>query len=48
MIACGQGLAADGGAVAVGARTTAAVVMSMIAVIVISAMFTFFFAFAGV
>lgn len=48
LIACGQGLAADGGAAAVGARTTSAVVLSIFAVIVISAVFTFLFALLGV
>ena len=48
LIACGQGLAAYGGAVAVGARTTTAVVLSIFAVIAISAVFTFFFTFLGV
>lgn len=48
LIACGQGLAANGGAVAVGERTTAAVVLSIFAVIVISSVFTFFFALMGV
>lgn len=48
LIACGQGLAAYGGAVAVGARTTTAVVWSIFAVIVISSVFSFFFAVAGV
>ena len=48
LIACGQGLAANGGAVAVGARTTTAVVLSIFAVIVISSVFTFFFALMGV
>jgi phospholipid/cholesterol/gamma-HCH transport system permease protein len=48
LIACGQGLAAHGGAVAVGARTTTAVVLSIVAVIVISALFTVFFALIGV
>ena len=48
VIACGQGLAAHGGAVAVGARTTTAVVLSIVAVIVISAMFTLLFTFLGV
>jgi phospholipid/cholesterol/gamma-HCH transport system permease protein len=47
LIACGQGLAARGGAVAVGARTTTAVVLSIFAVIVISAVFTFVFALLG-
>ena len=48
LIACGQGLAAYGGAVAVGARTTTAVVLSIFAVIVISFVFTFFFSLLGV
>ena len=48
LIACGQGLAAYGGAVAVGARTTGAVVLSIFAVIAISAVFTFLFTFIGV
>jgi phospholipid/cholesterol/gamma-HCH transport system permease protein len=48
LIACGQGLAAYGGAVAVGARTTTAVVLSIFAVIVISAVFTFFYSLMGV
>ena len=48
LIACGQGLAAYGGAVAVGVRTTAAVVLSIFAVIVISCGFTFVFALMGV
>lgn len=48
LIACGQGLATYGGAGAVGARTTTAVVMSLFAVIVISALFTLLFALIGV
>jgi phospholipid/cholesterol/gamma-HCH transport system permease protein len=48
MIACGQGLATRGGAAAVGNRTTAAVVQSIFAVIVISAVFTFYFALIGI
>ena len=48
LIASGQGLAAYGGAVAVGARTTTAVVWSIFAVIAISSVFTFFFALLGV
>ena len=40
IIACRQGLAARGGAAAVGARTTSAVVMAIFGVIVISALFT--------
>ena len=43
LIACGQGLAARGGAAAVGARTTAAVVWAIFGAIVISALFTLFF-----
>ena len=42
------GLAAYGGAVAVGARTTTAVVVSIFAVIVISSVFTCVFALMGV
>ena len=48
LIACGQGLMAQGGATAVGARTTSAVVLAMFSVIVISALFTFFFALMGI
>jgi phospholipid/cholesterol/gamma-HCH transport system permease protein len=48
LIACGQGLAAYGGAVAVGARTTTAVVLSIFAVIVINSVFTFFYVLVGV
>ncbi|HEX7287227.1 MAG TPA: ABC transporter permease [Candidatus Angelobacter sp.] len=48
LIACGQGLLARGGAAAVGARTTSAVVQSIFSVIVISAVFTFFFALIGI
>jgi phospholipid/cholesterol/gamma-HCH transport system permease protein len=48
LIACAQGLAAQGGAAAVGTRTTSAVVLAMFAVIVISATFTFFSALIGV
>jgi phospholipid/cholesterol/gamma-HCH transport system permease protein len=48
LVACGQGLAARGGAAAVGARTTTAVVLSIFAVIVVSAVFTFFFALLGI
>jgi phospholipid/cholesterol/gamma-HCH transport system permease protein len=47
-IACGQGLATRGGAAAVGSRTTSAVVQSIFFVIVISAVFTFFFALIGI
>ena len=48
LIACGQGLAARGGATAVGARTTSAVVLAIFGVIVISATFTLFFTLLGV
>jgi len=48
LIACGQGLLARGGAAAVGARTTSAVVLAMFSVIVISSVFTFFFALMGI
>jgi phospholipid/cholesterol/gamma-HCH transport system permease protein len=42
LIACGQGLLARGGAAAVGARTTTAVVLAIFGVILVSALFTFF------
>jgi phospholipid/cholesterol/gamma-HCH transport system permease protein len=48
LIACGQGLATRGGAAAVGSRTTTAVVQAIFSGIVISAMFTFFFALIGI
>jgi phospholipid/cholesterol/gamma-HCH transport system permease protein len=48
LIACGQGLAARGGATAVGARTTSAVVLAIFGVIVISALFTLFFTLLGI
>jgi phospholipid/cholesterol/gamma-HCH transport system permease protein len=48
LIACRQGLAARGGAAAVGARTTTAVVMAILGVIVISALFTMFFTVLGI
>lgn len=48
LVACGQGLAARGGAVAVGARTTTAVVLSIFGVIVISSLFTFLYVLMGV
>jgi len=48
LIACGQGLAARGGAAAVGARTTTAVVLAIFGVIVISTLFTLFFASLGI
>ena len=48
LIACGQGLLARGGSAAVGTRTTTAVVLGIFSVIVISSMFTFFFALMGI
>jgi phospholipid/cholesterol/gamma-HCH transport system permease protein len=48
LIACGQGLLARGGAAAVGARTTTAVVLAIFCVIVISAVFTLFFTLMGI
>lgn len=48
LIACGQGLATQGGAAAVGTRTTRAVVLSIFAAIVISSFFTVLYAFIGV
>jgi phospholipid/cholesterol/gamma-HCH transport system permease protein len=48
LIACGQGLLTSGGAAGVGARTTTAVVLAIFSVIVISAVFTFFFALIGI
>jgi phospholipid/cholesterol/gamma-HCH transport system permease protein len=48
LIACGQGLATYGGASAVGARTTTAVVLAIFSVIVINALFTVLFAMLGV
>ena len=47
LIACGQGLLTRGGAAAVGARTTTAVVLAIFSAIVISALFTLFFALLG-
>ena len=47
LIACGQGLATQGGAAAVGARTTTAVVLAIFGVIVINALFTLLYAAAG-
>lgn len=44
LIACGQGLATRGGAAAVGVRTTMAVVLGILGVIVIDAVFTIFYA----
>lgn len=48
LIACGQGLLARGGAAAVGARTTNAVVLAIFSVIMISTVFTFLFALIGI
>ena len=48
LIACGQGLATQGGAAAVGARTTTAVVLAIFGVIVIDAAFTLLYAAMGV
>ena len=48
LIACGQGLAARGGAAAVGARSTTAVVLAIFGVIVISALFTLFSTMLGI
>ena len=48
LIACGQGLLTRGGAAAVGSRTTTAVVLALFSVIVISALFTFFYALIGI
>jgi phospholipid/cholesterol/gamma-HCH transport system permease protein len=48
LIACAQGLATRGGAAAVGARTTMAVVASMFAVIVISTIFSVFYTLVGI
>ena len=48
LIACGQGLLTRGGAAAVGSRTTSAVVQSIFWAVVISTLFTFFFALLGI
>ena len=48
LIACGQGLAAQGGAAAVGARTTSAVVLAIFGMIVISSLFTLLYEFLGI
>lgn len=48
LIACNEGLQASGGAAAVGARTTTAVVLSIFSVIVISVLFTFFYTLVGI
>ncbi len=47
LIACGQGLLTRGGAAAVGARTTTAVVLAIFGAIVISALYTLLFALMG-
>jgi phospholipid/cholesterol/gamma-HCH transport system permease protein len=47
LIACGEGLATQGGAAEVGVRTTTAVVLSIFGVIVISSLFTFVYAVMG-
>lgn len=47
LIACGQGLATQGGAAEVGGRTTTAVVLSIFGVIVISSLFTLLYAVMG-
>jgi phospholipid/cholesterol/gamma-HCH transport system permease protein len=48
MVACGEGLATRGGAAAVGTRTTTAVVLAILGVIVIDAVFTLFYAVMGI
>lgn len=48
LIACAQGLAARGGALAVGSRTTRAVVLSIFGVIAISALFTVVYGIVGI
>jgi phospholipid/cholesterol/gamma-HCH transport system permease protein len=48
LVASNQGLLTRGGAAAVGGRTTMAVVQAIFCVIVISAVFTFFFSLVGV
>ena len=48
IVACGQGLATQGGAAAVGDRTTTAVVLSIFSVIAINAVFTLLFVVIGV
>ena len=48
LIACGQGLLTRGGAAAVGARTTTAVVLAIFSVVVINAVFTCLFALVGI
>jgi len=48
LIACGEGLAAQGGAAAVGARTTTAVVLAIFGVLVIDAIFTVLYTVVGI
>jgi phospholipid/cholesterol/gamma-HCH transport system permease protein len=48
LIACGQGLATQGGAAAVGARTTTAVVLAIFGVIVINSLFTILYVVMGI
>ena len=48
LIACGQGLATQGGAAAVGAHTTTAVVLAIFGVIVINSLFTLLYVAMGV
>jgi phospholipid/cholesterol/gamma-HCH transport system permease protein len=48
LIACQQGLATDGGAEGVGRRTTAAVVITLFALILVDAVFTIFFRAVGI
>jgi phospholipid/cholesterol/gamma-HCH transport system permease protein len=47
LIACGEGLATQGGAAEVGTRTTTAVVLSIFGAIVISSLFTFAYTVMG-
>ncbi len=47
LIACSQGLQAQGGAAAVGARTTTAVVLAILGVIVVNSVFTLFYTLMG-
>ena len=48
LIACDQGWATQGGAAAVGARTTTAVVLAIFGAIVVNALFTLFYALMGI
>jgi phospholipid/cholesterol/gamma-HCH transport system permease protein len=48
LIACAQGLATQGGAAAVGARTTTAVVLAIFGVIAINSLFTLLYVAMGV